>query len=147
MPSRMSQGPVLTPPEELLGTDGHNLSCTTQRVPVPPFQGLPVVGDHAGLAHQLGRGFAHLTAEPAPLGHCQRVDGVHVAAGGSGLGRGCQARLDARRERPRGEAWLERHLGIVFDGVQLKTANSRWSSSPGRPGWWPGRDRLSPSSH
>lgn len=88
-----------------MGTDGHNLQWT-QRFPVPPFRGLPVVGDHAGLAHQLGRGFAHLTAEPAPLGHRQRVDGVHVAAGGSGLGRGCQAKLDAR-ERPRGEAWFE----------------------------------------
>lgn len=71
---------------------------------MPRFQGLPVVGDHAGLAHQLGRGFAHLTAEPAALGHCQRVDGVHVAAGGSGLGRRCQAKLDARRSPDKARA-------------------------------------------
>ena len=46
------------------------------------FQGLPVISDCAGPTHPLGRGFAHLTAEPAPLGHRQRVDHVHAAADG-----------------------------------------------------------------
>ena len=46
------------------------------------FQGLPVISDCAGPAHPLSRGVAHLTAEPAPLGHRQRVDHVHAAADG-----------------------------------------------------------------
>lgn len=37
--------------------------------PGTTFQGLPVISDCAGGAHPLGRGFAHLTAQPAPLGH------------------------------------------------------------------------------
>lgn len=49
------------------------------------FQGLPVISDCAGRAHPLGRGFAHLTAQPAPLGHRQRVDHVHGAASGVSL--------------------------------------------------------------
>ena len=46
------------------------------------FQGLPVISDCAGPADPLGRSFAHLTAEPAPLGHRKRVDHVHAAANG-----------------------------------------------------------------
>lgn len=57
------------------------------------FQGLPVISDCTGRAHPLGRGFAHLTAEPAPLGHRQRVDHVHGAAGGVGLQDGCLASI------------------------------------------------------
>lgn len=53
-----------------------------QRRQASQFQGLPVISDCTGRAHPLGRGFAHLTAEPAPLGHRQRVDHVHGAAGG-----------------------------------------------------------------
>jgi hypothetical protein len=57
------------------------------------FQGLPVISDCTGRAHPLGRGFAHLTGEPAPLGHRQRVDHVHGAAGGVGLQDGCLASI------------------------------------------------------
>lgn len=49
------------------------------------FQGLPVISDCTGRAHPLGRGFAHLTAEPAPLGHRQRVDHAHGVASGVSL--------------------------------------------------------------
>lgn len=49
------------------------------------FQGLPVICDCTGRAHPLGWGFAHLAAEPAPLGHGQRVDHVHGAASGVSL--------------------------------------------------------------
>lgn len=52
------------------------------KAPGTTFQGLPVISDCTGRAHPLGWGFAHLTAEPAPLGHRQRVDHVHGAAGG-----------------------------------------------------------------
>lgn len=62
------------------------------KAPDTAFQGLPVISDCTSRAHPLGRGFAHLTAEPAPLGHRQRVDHVHGAARSVGLQDGCQAR-------------------------------------------------------
>lgn len=53
---------------------------------------LPVIGDCTGRAHALRWGFAHLTAEPAPLGHRQRVDGVHAAESRVRLQDGCPVR-------------------------------------------------------
>ena len=91
------------------------------RGPRATFQGLPVISDRAGRAHALGRGFAHFTAEPAPLGHRQRADDVHVAASGVfGPQDGC---LERTRRTP---ASRDLYRAASFPGIQAQGGEAQF---------------------
>lgn len=140
---RQTEKSVPKPP---WGLPGRADATAQAQHPGATFQGLPVVSDRAGRAHPLGRGFAHLAAEPAPLGHRQRVDDVHLAASSVGLQDGCPARTrrtPASRDRHRaasfpgfqaqgGGAWLHWHLECICGVKQQQQTNKPKHKIPPR---------------